>query len=108
MGVCSWTPESVTLPSHGWALPTGVVPDGLPFSVERVGVAGNLPVYRDIRHGRTKVYTTVRKIRGDVEALAVELHKVSGGARVTLRPGRVDVHTDCKEDIVKYLSGLGL
>lgn len=62
---CSWKPEAVTLPAHGWAPPTGEVPTGLPFAVDRAGVAGSLPVYRDIRHGRTKVYTIVRKLRGD-------------------------------------------
>ena len=138
-----WVPAEVELPPHGWAPPTGAVPEGLPFGLFRAGPAGCLPVYRDIRHGRTKVYTIVRKIRGDdqvrssagggrsaawttpapssrrpavtppsrdsaPQVLAQELHKVCGGAKVTSRPGRLEVHGDFKHDVVAFLTGLGL
>ncbi len=78
---CRWEPAAVELPPHGWAPATGAVPETLPFAVDRAGPAGSLPVYRDIRHGRTKIYTVVRKIRGDTEVrlpgLAVRLRAPS-------------------------------
>ncbi|KAA0154517.1 hypothetical protein FNF27_02246 [Cafeteria roenbergensis] len=104
----TWEPAAVELPPHGWAPATGAVPETLPFAVDRAGPAGSLPVYRDIRHGRTKIYTVVRKIRGDTEAMAQELHKLCRGAPVTQRPGRIEVDGDHKLDVVRYLSGLGL
>jgi hypothetical protein len=41
------------------------------------------------------------------QPLVKELHKLCDGARVTQRPGRVEVHGDYKEQVVHYLSGLG-
>lgn len=48
-----------------------------------------MPVYRDIRHGRTKVYTVLRRYRGDEKVLAEELSKVCYGEPVDIRPGRL-------------------
>ena len=68
---------------------------------------GNLPVYTDIRNGRTKLVTIVRKYRGDVEALADELQTVCGGSKVTPYHGRLEVHGRHTAAITSWLKGLG-
>ena len=50
-------PDTPTPPSVAAAI--------LPFRVIR-SKNNNLPVYSDYRHGRTKVYTIVRKLEGDL------------------------------------------
>lgn len=45
------------------------------YAVQRTGVGRNLPVYRDIRNGGTQVFTKIRRIEGDVEALARDLQQ---------------------------------
>ena len=66
-----------------------------------------IPVYSDFKNGRTRELTIVRRVTGDTEALASELVKVTGGARVTVRPGRVEVTGSRVPELKAWLAGLG-
>ena len=66
-----------------------------------------MPVYSDFKNGRTRKLTIVRKIVGDEEALAAEIHRVTGGAEVTVRPGRIEVLGDRRTELKNWLMGLG-
>ncbi len=48
----------------------------LPYFVERTAVGMNLPVYSDFKSGRTRTSTVIKKIYGDIDALAADLRSV--------------------------------
>lgn len=102
-----WEPEEVTFLPSGWAPPTGRTPADLPFRVTRTEVGKQLPVYTDYRNGRTRVLTLVRRVEGDQDALAGELHKVCEGAPVETRLGRIEVKGYHRQRVKEYLAGLG-
>jgi len=64
-------------------------------------------VYTDFKNGRVRELTIVRRVEGDMNALAKELYKVSGGAKVEVRPGRVEVAGIRAKEIKSWLAGLG-
>ena len=64
-------------------------------------------MYTDFRSGRTRELTIVRRIEGDANVLAKELYKVTGGAKVEVRPGRVEVAGVRAKEIKTWLAGLG-
>ena len=70
---------------NGWTPPPATPPTHLPYLVERTKVGKHLPVYSIYRNDGTKVTTRVRKVRGDVEALADELKRVCGTEDVWTR-----------------------
>ncbi len=75
--------------------------------ITRTTVGKQLPVYIDIKNGRTRLLTVVRKVGGSEGALADELRRVTGGARVELRPGRVEVEGNKVAEVKTWLAGLG-
>lgn len=81
----------------------------MPISISRTELGGQLPVYTDFRHGRTKCYTLVKRISGDVNALAKELRAVLGGAVVEASPerGTLRIHGNKSEEVKRWLLGLG-
>jgi translation initiation factor 1 (eIF-1/SUI1) len=89
-----WSPKPESTPSH------------LPFAIERTTVGDQLPVYTDFRHGRTKVVTQLRRIRGDVQALKEDMEKVCG-AEVTITPGKLQVDGNYVRRVKRWLNGLG-
>ncbi len=64
-------------------------------------------MYTDYKNGRTRELTIVRRIEGDAGALAKELYRVTGGAKVEVRPGRVEVAGGRASEIKMWLAGLG-
>lgn len=86
----------------------GAAPGALPFAVSRTAVGRQLPVYRDYNNGRTLTTTVVRRVTGDARALADELVRVTGGARVDVAHGRaVIVEGDRADQLKLWLAGLG-
>jgi large subunit ribosomal protein L49 len=75
--------------------------------VERTTIGRSLPVYTDFKNGRTRSLTVVRHVRGNAGALVEELRRVTGGAEVTARPGRIEVEGNKAAEIKTWLAGLG-
>eukprot|EP00316_Scyphosphaera_apsteinii_P024820 CAMPEP_0119313484 /NCGR_PEP_ID=MMETSP1333-20130426/29254_1 /TAXON_ID=418940 /ORGANISM="Scyphosphaera apsteinii, Strain RCC1455" /LENGTH=145 /DNA_ID=CAMNT_0007318329 /DNA_START=72 /DNA_END=509 /DNA_ORIENTATION=- len=76
-----------------------------PFHIMRSQM-GKLPVYTDIRNGRSKLVTILRKYSGDIDALKTELESVTGTKAVAYH-GRLEVsgrHTKLLND---WLTKLG-
>ena len=59
--------EEIGKSPSGW-VPRADPPPELQFDIER-SKTNNIPVYVSYSHGRAKVITTVRKVRGDIKAL---------------------------------------
>uniref|UniRef100_A0A7S3XRT8 Large ribosomal subunit protein mL49 n=1 Tax=Heterosigma akashiwo TaxID=2829 RepID=A0A7S3XRT8_HETAK len=97
--------EPKALP-NGWTPPPATVPDGYPFTVTRTLKGKWLPVYTDIRNGRTKTFTIVRRIEGDPEPLRRDLSALTG-ARAVARAGRVEVPGNHVPRVRAWLAGLG-
>lgn len=101
----TYVPEKVSF--NGWSpAPEQPLPN-LPFAIKRTAVGLQLPVYRDIRNGRTRVLTILRRFKGDEEELRMEMSKVCDGKEVVLRPGRLEVVGDHATAVKKWLVGLG-
>ncbi|CAM9418920.1 unnamed protein product [Scytosiphon promiscuus] len=98
------SPEFVL--KNGWCPPPESTPD-LPFQVARTGKGGFIPVYRDIKNGRTRTITIVKKVSGDVEAFTSDLSKVCQGGRVEARGAELRVQGDHATNVKRWLSGLG-
>jgi hypothetical protein len=77
------------------------------LQVTRTSKGNQIPVYTDYRSGRTRELTIVRRIEGDTAVLARELYRVTGGAKVEVRPGRVEVAGVRAKEIKSWLAGLG-
>eukprot|EP00967_Tisochrysis_lutea_P068433 scaffold89676_cov44-Tisochrysis_lutea.AAC.1 len=75
------------------------------FHVDRSRM-GNFPIYTDVRNGGSKVVTILRKFRGDVKALALELQSVTG-KEVTAYHGRMEVRGRHAPVIAEWLGKLG-
>merc|ERR1711935_231701 len=58
------------------------------FQVTRTA-SKQLPVYTDMKNGRTKFVTVIRRIRGDVAEFETELAKVCSGAEIHRRHGSI-------------------
>ncbi|RSH85832.1 uncharacterized protein EHS24_004012 [Apiotrichum porosum] len=89
----------------------------LPYTVERTS-SGELPVYTDIKNGRTQVKTIVRKIRGSAGALKTDLQQYLADGHidpltppptVTVRPtsGHVEVKGRAVFEIKQWLEARG-
>ena len=79
----------------------------LPFAVHRTELAGQLPVYVDYKNGRNKVTTILRKIEGDVPALATEFQKVCLEEEVKIYNGRIEARGNHTRAVKKWLESLG-
>ncbi len=95
------------------ALPEGhnpLIPLGntehLPFFIQR-SKSGNLPIYRDYKHGRMKKMTLVRKISGDVEELMIELKKICSNTDIEAKVGCIVIKGLHKQVLTDYLIRLG-
>ena len=96
-----------TLPS-GWAPPLpAAATAGLPFHVARTSLGRQVPVYSDYRNGRSRKLTLVRKVTGDAERLVEELRRLTGGASVVARPGRIEIEGDRCREVRAWLMSLG-
>jgi Mitochondrial large subunit ribosomal protein (Img2) len=89
-----------------WTEPPSSEPTAIPFFVERTSVGASLPVYTDYKAGNTKVVTILRKCRGDIQALKLDMELVCG-KEVTVRAGKLVVDGNYQMRIKKWLSGLG-
>lgn len=69
--------------------------------------SSELPVYTDIRHGGTKVFTVLRRYSGDAAALTAELRAVLHGATVEPKLGRIDITGNHVDPVKRWLAGLG-
>jgi large subunit ribosomal protein L49 len=75
--------------------------------VERTTAGRQLPVYTDYKNGRSRTLTLVRKVSGDVPFLVEELRRVTGGAAVAAKLGRVEIEGDRAKEVRAWLAGLG-
>ncbi|CAM9827608.1 unnamed protein product [Ectocarpus sp. 8 AP-2014] len=91
---------------NGWCPPPASKPD-LPFQVARTGKGGFIPVYRDIKNGRTRTVTIVKKATGDMKAFTSDLSKVCQGNKVEARGGELRIEGDHATNVKRWLSGLG-
>jgi len=88
----------------GWAAPSGLlVPK--PYRVNRTP-SNNLPVYTDIRNGRTRILTLVRKVEGNATALSTDLAKLLG-VSVYEKVGRIEIPGNHIGKVRQYLQQLG-
>lgn len=97
--------KSLLTPSN-WAPPMGGY-DDLPFRVFRTSKGKQIPVYTDYKNGRTRCLTLLRRIRGDVQDLALEMSKVCDNRPVTVRPGRIEVVGNYRGRVHEWLQRLG-
>jgi hypothetical protein len=81
-------------------------PANLPFHVDRTILAKELPVYTDVKHGKTKVITMIRRISGDVEELRQDMARVCG-KEVRVAPGQLIVDGNYVLRLKYWLTGLG-
>jgi large subunit ribosomal protein L49 len=93
-----------TIPRVGWA-PKPPVEPKLPFIIDRSAL-GYLPVYTEYKNGRTKVFTILRKCKGDIELLKEDLEKVVGKP-VKIQFGKLVVEGNYTQRIKIWLVGLG-
>eukprot|EP00741_Cyanophora_paradoxa_P019551 tig00021127_g18873.t1 len=91
--------------ASGWAPPAGGF-ESLPFRIHRSD-KGQIPVYRDYRNGRTRVFTILRKIEGDPKLLAKDMSEVCYGSFVEVRPGYLRVQGDFATEIKEWVRRLG-
>ncbi|CAN0338833.1 unnamed protein product, partial [Ectocarpus sp. 12 AP-2014] len=75
--------------------------------VARTGKGGFIPVYRDIKNGRTRTVTIVKKATGDMKAFTSDLSKVCQGNKVEARGGELRIEGDHATNVKRWLSGLG-
>eukprot|EP00187_Rhodella_violacea_P012376 CAMPEP_0184713984 /NCGR_PEP_ID=MMETSP0314-20130426/4229_1 /TAXON_ID=38298 /ORGANISM="Rhodella maculata, Strain CCMP 736" /LENGTH=185 /DNA_ID=CAMNT_0027176775 /DNA_START=28 /DNA_END=585 /DNA_ORIENTATION=+ len=111
LGTRSPLPTSPPLNSHpfGAGIPAADAEDTLgatPFYVSRSSKAGMMPVYSDLRKDGRRM-TIVRRIRGDMKAMAEELTKVCEGTDVKIRQGSIEVKGDYRRQIIYWLKALG-
>jgi len=59
--------EEISKSPSGW-VPRATPPPELPFDIQR-SKTNNIPVYVKYSNGRSKVVTSIRKVRGDIKAL---------------------------------------
>lgn len=81
--------------------------DELPFSIERT-MHSTLPVYTDVRGGKTKVITVLCKCSGDIDILKEEMGKVCDGKEITVRAGKLLVDGNYVKRLKIWMTGLGL
>mmetsp|Transcript_7153 Transcript_7153/g.10641 ORF Transcript_7153/g.10641 Transcript_7153/m.10641 type:complete len:157 (+) Transcript_7153:149-619(+) len=99
--------ESSMITEAGWSKKPDTSPD-YPFTVDRTIVGNSLPVYTDIKNGRTKVVTLLRRCGGDVHVLRDEMSKVCDGKEVRICTGRLEVDGNYCLRLKKWLISLGL
>jgi large subunit ribosomal protein L49 len=108
-------PAAAAAPLLARALPSGWAPPlpaaataALPFHVARTTLGRQVPVYSEYKNGRSRRLTLVRRVSGDAEALVEELRRVTGGASVVARPGRIEIEGDRCREVKNWLMSLGL
>ena len=69
--------------------------------------ADNIPVYTIKRFNKALIYTQVRKVRGDVEAVREELSRICGSQATIIADGVIEVKGNFKVLIKKWLEGNG-
>lgn len=82
-------------------------PPPLLVQVSRTTLGQQIPVYTEFKNGRTRRLTIVRRVTGSEDALAKELYRVTGGASIAVRTGRVEVEGDRSKELKTWLAGLG-
>eukprot|EP00029_Vermamoeba_vermiformis_P000071 TRINITY_DN10076_c0_g1_i1.p1 TRINITY_DN10076_c0_g1~~TRINITY_DN10076_c0_g1_i1.p1 ORF type:complete len:142 (-),score=27.69 TRINITY_DN10076_c0_g1_i1:85-510(-) len=90
--------------------PTGHMPPignttSLPFKVERTNT-GQLPVYSDIRNGRTNILTIVRRVTGDLNEMKAEVEKLTGSL-VQIKTGKLEIKGPHTKKVKLWLRHLG-
>uniref|UniRef100_A0A7S1TH73 Large ribosomal subunit protein mL49 n=1 Tax=Compsopogon caeruleus TaxID=31354 RepID=A0A7S1TH73_9RHOD len=106
--------------ASGWVAPMGPAPSEVPERVDepaessgmppfRIGrtPSKELPVYVDYKNGGTRVMTLVRRVRGDVQSLREDMSRICGGKNVTVRPGRLEVKGNYREELKTWFTRLG-
>lgn len=79
-----------------------------PYFVNRTRFQ-SLPVYIDIRNGKTRKLTVVRRIEGDLEALRTDLSQIMDSSFIQIKKlsQQIVVKGDRQEEIRKWLAQRG-
>lgn len=77
------------------------------LQVSRTPKGNQIPVYTEFKNGRTRELTIVRRISGDVKALAAEIGRVTGGAHVNVTLGGLEIEGNRSKEIKYWLMSLG-
>ena len=64
-------------------------------------------MYTDYKNGRSRKLTVIRRVSGNVDALVEELRRVTGGAEVIARLGRVEIEGDRAKEVKTWLMAIG-
>jgi large subunit ribosomal protein L49 len=81
-----------------------------PFFVERTAFGKGLPVYSDIKNGRTRHLTVVRRIYGDINALTTQLkNEFPEINKISVKPNqqKILIKGDWASEIKIFLTNLG-
>lgn len=100
--------EEISKSPSGW-VPRAVPPPQLPFDVER-SKTNNLPVYVNYKTNRTKVITSIRKVRGDVKELEKCVRQHLGDDhhyQINELTNQLHIKGEHKDKLVRLLKELG-
>ena len=87
--------------------PSSSPPRSVPFLITRTP-SQHLPVYLSLRGGGTLPLTCIRRVEGNLQALAEEVRRALGpSADVRVRAGRVEVKGNWKKALEEWLTTLG-
>lgn len=90
----------------GWLEPLGGT-ESLPFQFTRTPTS-QLPVYSDLRNGRTRRLTVIRRYTGDVNELKDELRRLLGEeTRIEQHAGRIEINGHHVLKLKRWLRRLG-
>eukprot|EP00968_Pinguiococcus_pyrenoidosus_P001232 scaffold53_cov193-Pinguiococcus_pyrenoidosus.AAC.69 len=101
--------EHIKALPNGWTPPPKEPPKDHPFHVDRTKTGGHLPVYSRLRNDNTKILTRIRKVRGDVHALAKLVREACGGTDTWVHSNghTIYVHGDYVRHVKLFLTSLG-
>ncbi|KAJ2000799.1 mitochondrial 54S ribosomal protein img2 [Coemansia thaxteri] len=79
-----------------------------PYFVHRTRFQ-SLPVYTDIKNGKTRKQTTVRRIEGDLEALRADMSKALSDSSIQVRKAsqQLVIKGDRSDDVRAWLTRIG-
>lgn len=101
-------PELVrALNASGWAPPAGLNGQVLPFHIFRTFKGEQLPVYTEFKAKKTRVFTIIRRVRGDLNSLAKEMSKVCDGRPIEIKSAALRVTGNYSQPLKYWLTSLG-
>lgn len=79
------------------------------YSLKRTSISKFLPIYTDIRNGRTRVLTIIKGIIGNIDVAKRDLSEFIPAARITVRSdlAQISINGRHRRDIVSYYNQRG-